>query len=76
MLVIGIVAAIISGIVVRRWRRSRGVPTPADASDFLSARLDRVDQSLDAIAIEVERIAESQRFVVKTLAEFAAGRGK
>jgi hypothetical protein len=35
-----------------------------------------VDQSLDAIAIEVERIAESQRFVAKTVAELAAARGK
>jgi hypothetical protein len=76
MLVIGIFFAILGAFALRTWRRSRGVPSPAETSDVLSARLDRVDQSLDAIAIEVERIAESQRFVAKTLAEFAAGRGK
>jgi hypothetical protein len=45
-----------------RERFSRG--TPAD-----SARLDQLQNAVDAIAVEVERISEGQRFVTKALGE-------
>lgn len=32
-------------------------------------RMDRMERSIEAIAIEVERIAESQRFMTRLLAE-------
>jgi hypothetical protein len=32
-------------------------------------RLDRLEQAVDAIAIEIERISEGQRFVTRVLAE-------
>ena len=53
---------------VRRMRR----PDRArlDASDP-DERLEHLQQSVDAIAIEVERIAEGQRYTVKLLAERA-----
>src|SRR5689334_17845250 len=35
----------------------------------LITRLERMEQSLDSIAIEVERISEGQRFTTKLLAE-------
>ena len=35
----------------------------------LEARLDRIEQAVDTIAIEMERIGEGQRFVTKLLAE-------
>lgn len=35
----------------------------------VSARLERMEQSIDAIAVEVERISEGQRFTTKLLAE-------
>src|SRR5881394_3688710 len=35
----------------------------------VSARLERMEQALDSIAIEVERISEGQRFTTKLLAE-------
>lgn len=35
----------------------------------LVARLERMEQSLDAIAVEVERVSEGQRFTTKLLAE-------
>ncbi|HEX9310823.1 MAG TPA: hypothetical protein VF887_08420 [Gemmatimonadaceae bacterium] len=38
----------------------------------VSARLERIEQSLDAVAVEVERISEGQRFTTKLLSE---GRG-
>ena len=38
-------------------------------------RLDRLEAAVDAIAIEVERISESQRFTVGLLAERLPARG-
>jgi hypothetical protein len=36
---------------------------------LLEARLARMEEALDAIAVEVERMGEGQRFVTKLLAE-------
>jgi hypothetical protein len=51
----------------RRWRKSRrSAPTlPAPDSD----RLQRLEHGMEAIAIEVERISEGQRFVTRLLSE-------
>jgi hypothetical protein len=35
----------------------------------VSGRLERIEQSLEAVAIEVERITEGQRFTTKLLSE-------
>jgi hypothetical protein len=35
----------------------------------VTARLERVEQALDTIAVEVERISEGQRFTTKLLSE-------
>lgn len=37
-------------------------------------RLERMEQSLDAVAVEIERISEGQRFTTKLLSE-GSGRG-
>jgi len=51
------------------WRRS-SKPGPAPAVFVESAqRLERLEASVDAIAIEIERISEGQRFVTKLLSE-------
>lgn len=50
------------------WRRSSRVPQSVSDSRS-SERLERIEQAVDAIAIEVERISESQRFQTKLLAE-------
>src|SRR5678815_4539339 len=55
--------------LVKRWERNDA--TPAIPSD-VSARLERMEQAVDAIAVEVERISEGQRFTTKLLSE---GRG-
>ena len=36
---------------------------------MLEERLTRIEQAVDAIAVEVERMGEGQRFVTKLLAE-------
>jgi hypothetical protein len=38
-------------------------------SSLADARLARIEQSVDAIALEVERISEGQRFTTKLLSE-------
>ncbi|MCC6318446.1 MAG: hypothetical protein IT361_12235 [Gemmatimonadaceae bacterium] len=51
----------------RLWR---GSPAPVVHRDAASdARLERIEQAVDAIAIEVERISEAQRFQNKLLGE-------
>lgn len=53
------------------WRRSTTPRQPA-ASPESSQRLERMEQAMDAIAIEIERVSEGQRFVTRILSE---GRG-
>ena len=62
------VIGVVTAKAVQRMRRNRpGVALP-QASD---ERLEQIQQSIDAVAIEVERIAEAQRFTAKLLAERA-----
>jgi hypothetical protein len=49
-------------------RRLESKPTTHIPSD-VSARLERMEQAIDSIAVEVERISEGQRFTTKLLAE-------
>jgi hypothetical protein len=50
-----------------RRRRSRGAPPPLENESAL--RLQRLEQGMEAIAIEIERVSEGQRFVTKLLSE-------
>lgn len=60
----------ISIAIARKIWRSGRQASPAQRSDeMLNARLDRLDQAVDAIAIEVERISEGQRFVTKVMTD-------
>jgi hypothetical protein len=50
--------------------------TPLPPSDT-TARLERIEHAIDAMSVEVERIAEGQRFTTKLLSERAgAGDGQ
>jgi hypothetical protein len=51
----------------RRWRRSlRSVPAGSSAD---SGRLERLEHGMEAIAIEIERVSEGQRFVTRLLSQ-------
>jgi hypothetical protein len=52
-------------------RMEHGETGPRIPSD-VSARLERMEQAIDSIAVEVERISEGQRFTTKLLAERVA----
>ncbi|HZF68342.1 MAG TPA: hypothetical protein VEZ47_09915 [Gemmatirosa sp.] len=51
------------------WRRSTGAAPRAQAPAFDETRFQRLEQAVDAIAVEVERIGEGQRFVTQLLAD-------
>ena len=56
--------------VYRRWRRKkRGPEKPSRVLDENSPRLERLEQGMEAIAIEIERVSEGQRFVTKLLSD-------
>ena len=61
-----IIGAPIARAIARRIERgaSGASAMPSD----VGARLERMEQAIDAIAVEVERIAEGQRFTSKLLA--------
>jgi hypothetical protein len=50
-----------------RWRR--GKRREEHRSPEQDARFDRLEQAVDAIALEIERVGESQRYQQKVLAE-------
>jgi len=73
-----VVAVIIVGMVgslaaITQWlvRGLNKKPATREMPNVLQmeARFDQLQQSVDAIAVEVERIAEAQRFSAKLLAE-------
>jgi hypothetical protein len=52
----------------KKWNRESAAPR-AQASPDIARQLDHMTQALDAMAVEIERISEGQRFVTKLLAE-------
>jgi len=53
----------------RHKERMASLQAGPDRQLDLEARLERIEQAVDTIAIEMERIGEGQRFVTKLLAE-------
>jgi len=49
-------------------KMERGGDAPQIPSD-VSARLERMEQAIDAIAVEIERVSEAQRFTTRLLAD-------
>ena len=57
------------------WRRASGAPRQAVTDHATQQRLEQLQQSVDTIAIEVERISEGQRFVTRMMSDRAVGGG-
>jgi hypothetical protein len=65
VIIIAIGTPLVRGIV-KRWERDDAAPKiPTD----VSARMERMEHAIDAIAVEIERISEGQRFTTKLLSE-------
>ena len=69
------IPAIVVVVAVRMWlahnERLAGLTGPKENASLLDARLERVEQTVESIAIEMERVSEGQRFVTKLLSERA-----
>lgn len=65
VLVLGIPLVIVQAR--KLWMRDSTSAAPT--SSETDHRLERIEQAIDAMAVEVERIAEGQRFVTKLLAD-------
>lgn len=53
------------------WRRGSRQAAPAPSPES-AQRMERLEQAVDAIAIEIERVSEGQRFVTRLLTEGSA----
>ncbi|MBA2684013.1 MAG: hypothetical protein H0U66_05955 [Gemmatimonadaceae bacterium] len=71
-IVFGIPGAVIS---MKMWfshkEKMAGLGGPKTGTALLDARLARVEQAVESIAIEMERVSEGQRFVTKLLIDRA-----
>ncbi len=63
--VVAIGVPLVRGMVKRWERQDAGKSIPND----VTPRLERMEHAIDAIAVEVERISEGQRFTTKLLSE-------
>ena len=66
----GVVTIVLGFPIVRlitKWLEPRPVP-PRELST-ISGRLEKIEAAVDAIAVEVERISESQRFTARLQSE-------
>ena len=68
LFMVAVLAPIAIGFGRMMWRRGRSAPASA-ASPETNKRLERIEQAVDAIAIEVERISEGQRFQTRLMTE-------
>lgn len=75
-----VMAAIItSGVtlsmIAHAWvesRKQRGQAQASPRLDAIEARLSRMEDMIESVALEMERVAEGQRFTAKLLADRAA----
>lgn len=66
----GLVTIVLGYPVIRlitKWLEPRPVP-PRELSS-INGRLERIEAAVDAIALEIERISEAQRFTAKLQSE-------
>ena len=71
MLAIALVVCIVGLPIARaigRWIDRRGLPGPSISAE-LGAQMNRIEQAVDTMSVEVERISEAQRFQAKLLSD-------
>lgn len=71
-LICGTVAFLGSLLFLRRYIELRHERRAPIAIDGLQQRLERIELAVESTAVEVERIAEANRFVAKLLSDRAA----
>jgi hypothetical protein len=78
---LGVCATIATTVVAVARAYVRGVeaqrkPRQAELAPDVQDRMSRIEQAVDAIAIEVERMSEGQRFTTRLLAERFGDQGR
>lgn len=72
------IIAILSGTMITITKlflnRPGKLPAPDKRLQGIEDRLTRIEQAIDTIAVETERISEGQRFTTKLLSERTAAR--
>jgi len=67
MFIIFVMMPLAVGFARRMWKRSAAAV--AELPKDLAERFTRLEQAVDAVAIELERVGEGQRFVTNLFAE-------
>jgi cell division protein FtsB len=62
-------------IVRLAWKRSAAPPRSVAEQAAMKQQLEQIQQSIDTIAVEVERISEGQRYVARVMNERELGSG-
>ena len=63
------VAAVVRSLVAARTRRLELEAQRYGGDPSLPYRLERMEEAIEAMAVEVERVAEAQRFTTRLLSE-------
>jgi hypothetical protein len=58
----------IAGAYALGRSRRRDLPKP-DADNDLAHRMDRVERTIETMAVEIERLGEGQRFMIKIMSD-------
>jgi hypothetical protein len=68
-IIVSSIAVLVAIVVGARyvWKRTTGTTLPAPRVD--NDRLQRIEEAVDTIAVEIERMSEAQRFTAKLLLE-------
>jgi hypothetical protein len=66
--------AIMLRMLLKHKEKMASLRAPQDQST-IDARLQRVEQAMDAVAVEIERVGESQRFLTKVLTDKSLNAG-
>lgn len=64
--VVGVAWAVAYGAV--KYRKA-AAPVSDAALSRIEQRMERIEQAIDAVAVEVERVSEGQRFTTRLLSE-------
>lgn len=67
-----VLAPLAVGAARMMWKRAAAGPVRHVIPPETSGRLERIEQAVEAIAVEVERVSEGQRFVTKLMSEAKA----
>lgn len=69
MLTLALLFPLVVAYSRRIWRRAGATPAVTSLPAEWTQRMDRLEQSVDSIAIEVERVSEGQRFMTRVITE-------